>query len=104
MRTVTPLTIVQGRYLAPLDEVDAHREAHFAFADGLVAGGRLLMAGRRTPPDGSILVFRGDDGEGALDALAADPYVSAGVVAYEVVAVFTPGRYAPELAAALVAG
>ncbi len=104
MSAVTPLTVIQGQYLTPIAEVDAHREAHLAFIAGLIADGRVVMAGRRTPADGSILVFRGDDADAALLALEDDPYIAAGVVAYDAVGVFTPGAHAPELAAALTAG
>jgi uncharacterized protein YciI len=101
MSTVTPLTVIQGQYLTPIAEVDAHREAHLAFMAGLVAGGRVVMAGRRTPADGSIIVFRGADADAALRVLEEDPYVAAGVVAHAAVGVFTPGTHASELAAAL---
>lgn len=103
MSTFTPLTIVRGDYVAPLADVDAHRGAHLAFADDLIARGVLVLAGRRTPPDGSIMVLRGGDGAAALAALAGDPYVAADVVRYEVVGTFTPGRHAPELAGLLAA-
>jgi len=98
MSTITPLTVIKGTYLAPLDQVDAHRDAHIAFLKDLVADGRVILGGRRNPPDGSILVFRGGDSDAVLTAMAKDPYVLAGVVGYELVGVFTPGTHAPELA------
>lgn len=101
MTTVTPLTVIQGRYVAPLEQVDAVRDAHIVFVDGLVAAEKLVLAGRRTPPDGSILIFLGGDSDAALATLADDPYVIAGVVDYELGGVFTPGRHAPEFAAFL---
>lgn len=104
MSAVTPLTVIQGRYLTPIAEVDAHRDAHLAFIAGLIADGRILLAGRRTPADGSILVFRGDDAGAALTTLEDDPYIAAGVVAYDAVGVFTPGAHAPELASVLTPG
>ena len=104
MSAVTPLTVIQGRYLTPIAEVDAHRDAHLAFIAGLIADGRILLAGRRTPADGSILVFRGDDAGAALTTLEDDPYIAAGVVAYDAVGVFTPGAHADAFAAGLTAG
>jgi len=103
MSAITPLTVIKGSYLASLDEVDAHRDAHLAFLKEHVAAGRAILGGRRTPPDGSILVFRGGDADAVLATMANDPYVLAGVVAYELVGVFTPGTHAPELAAFLAA-
>ena len=103
MSAITPLTVIKGSYLASLDEVDAHRDAHLAFLKEHVAAGRAILGGRRTPPDGSILVFRGGDPDVVLATMANDPYVLAGVVSYELVGVFTPGTHAPELAAFLAA-
>lgn len=98
MSTITPLTVIKGTYLASLDAVDAHRDAHLAFLKEHVAAGRTILGGRRTPPDGSILVFRGGDADAVLATMANDPYVLAGVVGYELVGVFTPGTHAPQLA------
>lgn len=103
MSTITPLTVIQGQYLTPIAEVDAHREAHLAFIAGQIAEGRILMAGRRTPADGSILIFRGGDPDAALRVLEDDPYIVAGVVAYNAVGVFTPGAHADAFAAGLTA-
>ena len=62
------------------------------------------MAGRRTP--GGRLDPRLPRGrrDAALRALEDDPYIAAGVVAYDAVGMFTPGAHAPALAAALTAG
>lgn len=104
MSEITPLVVVTGEYLTPIAEVDAHREAHLEFIAALVSEGRVLMAGRRTPPDGSVIVFRGSEPDEALRLLDDDPYRAAGLVAYDAVGVFTPGVHAPALAAALRAG
>jgi len=95
------LTVIRGTYLAPLEEIDALRDAHLAFLDGLVAAGVLLAAGRRSTQDGSLLIFRGVDGESALAHLADDPYAHGGVARYEAEGTFTPGRFAAELGPAL---
>lgn len=91
------MVVVLGRYTAPLDEVDVHRERHLGFIRGLVDERRLLAAGRREPADGSVLLFAGDDAQDALALLAEDPYALAGVVEYEAVAVFAPGAVAEGL-------
>lgn len=93
-----PITVVLGTYTVPIAEVDVHRDAHLAFIDGVMAGGALLAAGRQATRPGSVLLFRGVDGDGALAQLADDPYLDAGVVRYEAAATFTPGRHAPPLA------
>lgn len=70
-------------YLRPLDEVDAHRPAHFEFMAGLEAQGLVVGAGRRQPPVGGIVLLDVDTEEEARTIFAADPYVIAGVAEYE---------------------
>ena len=75
----------------------ARGEQHLGFVRGLIDEKRLLAAGRRDPPDGSVLLFAGDDAQDSLALLAEDPYALAGVVEYEAVAVFAPGAVAEGL-------
>ena len=91
------MVVVFGKYTAPLEQVDEHRERHLGFVRGLVDEGRLLAAGRRREGDGSVLLFAGDDPEDALSLLGEDPYALAGLVRYESAAVFTPGAVGPGL-------
>lgn len=101
MSTITPLTVVQGTYTVPTDQVDEHRGAHLAFVDALIAEGALLAAGRTPDQRGSILIVRAPDGEAATAVLAGDPYLAAGVVTYASAGTFTPGRHVPQLASLL---
>jgi uncharacterized protein YciI len=56
------------------------RAEHLALAEEARARGRLVLAGAFDPPDGALLVFRGD-GPGDAEAFArADPYVRNGLV------------------------
>lgn len=58
-----------------------YRAAHVAHARAAFERGELLFAGALAdPPDGAVLVFRGDSPEAAERFAAADPYVEAGVV------------------------
>ena len=84
------MIIVRGRYLAPLEDVDAVRADHVGWIAEHVAAGTVVAAGRTTPPDGSVMLFAGFDPDAALEVLADDPYVAAGVAEYRVEAVFTP--------------
>lgn len=92
-----PLTVVLGTYLAELAEVDAVRAEHLAWIDKHVAAGRVLIAGRRTPPDGSVIIMRGLDAEAAHALLEDDPYAINGLVRYDVAGIFTPGKRATGL-------
>lgn len=75
-------------YLLIYDVVDDYvtrraplRAAHIAHARASVERGELVLGGAlANPPDGAILLFRGDSPE-AADAFArADPYVLNGLV------------------------
>ena len=92
------LTVVLGTYLADLDEVDANRPAHLEWIDGQVAAGRIVVAGRRTPPDGSVLLLRGVDAEAAHALMDEDPHAQKGLVRYDVAGVFAASRYSPDVA------
>jgi len=63
-----------------IDKRMPHREAHLALVRGAQARGELVMAGALgDPPDGALLVFRGDSGEIAERFARADPYVLQGL-------------------------
>ena len=84
------MIIIRGTYLAPIEDVDAVRADHVGWIGEHIASGTVIAAGRTTPPDGSVLLFRGSDADAALELLVDDPYVAAGVAAYRVEAVFMP--------------
>jgi len=92
------LTVVLGTYLADLETVDANRPAHLEWIDEQVAAGRIVVAGRRTPPDGSVLLLRGVDAEAAHELMEQDPHAKKGLVRYDVAGVFAASRYAPGVA------
>ena len=57
------------------------RNAHLAHARASLEAGGLLLAGALAdPPDGAVLVFRGESPEVAEEFARNDPYVKNGVV------------------------
>ena len=59
----------------------AHRPAHLARVREAHARGELMLAGALgDPPDGALLVFRGETPEVAERFARADPYVTGGLV------------------------
>ena len=56
------------------------RAEHLALAERAHRGGRLHLAGALDPPDGALLVFRGDGPADAEAFARADPYVRNGLV------------------------
>jgi uncharacterized protein len=58
-----------------------HREAHLGLVRAAHARGELLLAGALgDPPDGALLVFRGESADTAEGFARADPYVVQGLV------------------------
>jgi hypothetical protein len=57
------------------------RDEHLALARAAEGRGELVLAGALSdPPDGAVLVFRGDTPAAAEAFAAADPYVARGLV------------------------
>jgi uncharacterized protein YciI len=58
-----------------------YREAHLRMVREAHERGHLVMAGALgTPPDGALLVFRGESPAAVEDFARADPYVREGLV------------------------
>lgn len=74
------------RYRKPLDQIDAHLEAHRAYLRDLNARGLVLASGPLDPRNGGALLIRipDDAPDSVLDAIRDnDPFVKAGVAQYE---------------------
>ena len=74
-------------YLFMYDVVDDYvtrraplREAHLGLARAAVARGELVLGGALNPPEGVVLLFRGDSPAAAEAFAQADPYVQNGLV------------------------
>ncbi len=78
------LCLILLEYVRPLGEVDALMEAHVAFLERGFAEGVFLVAGRREPRTGGVILCRGIAED--IEALAqTDPFVTSGVATVEVV-------------------
>ena len=71
-----------SKYSAPLAEVDALRDEHLSYLDGLEKRGLVVTAGRQDPPVGGVILFNVDTEDEARELIAADPYVLRGVAEY----------------------
>ncbi len=58
-----------------------YRKSHLLHAMAAYERGEIIMAGAlANPPDGAVLIFKGDSPKVAVDFAKADPYVLNGVV------------------------
>lgn len=83
--------VMISTYTVPIEEVDKLRGAHLAFLDGLESEGKVVSAGRRTPPVGGVVVLNVATEAEARQIMAHDPYVLGGVGEYEAVG-YSPSR------------
>jgi uncharacterized protein YciI len=70
-------------YLQPLDVIERVRPAHLAWLEDQVAAGHVVLAGRREPPTGAVIITGDIAAEQAEALIASDPYQQAGLVRYE---------------------
>ncbi len=78
-------------YLKPLEELDQFYPGHHAWLTKYYASGHFLGSGRRTPPDGGLIIGRAESKEEFLAFLAEDPFQQNGAAKYEVYE-FNPGQ------------
>ncbi|WP_332686525.1 YciI family protein [Devosia sp.] len=82
-------------YIAPLDQVDQHVEAHMVWVKQGYERGWFLASGRKDPRTGGVILARGDRSE--IEAyIATDPFMISGVTRYDVTEVVL-SRAAPGL-------
>ncbi|MCO5991859.1 YciI family protein [Actinoallomurus rhizosphaericola] len=75
--------VILLRYHAPLESIDALKEAHYANPDGVFAKGMVHLAGPLEPRTGGVIIA---DGERAAveAAVASDPFVTSGAATAEI--------------------
>jgi uncharacterized protein YciI len=88
--------VLELTYTAPLDEIDALREAHMEWVDEQFEAGVFVVSGRKKPLDGGVILAVGDDRDRIEAVVASDPFVQEEVCAYRVTE-FTASRTAPGL-------
>ena len=90
--------IVTLTYTAPLERVDAYLPAHRAWLEEHTARGLFLMAGRKVPRDGGIIIAHAADRAELEAALRDDPFAQAGLATYAITE-FIPTMTAEALSA-----
>lgn len=98
-RSEGALCAVVLTYVRPLNEVDAQMARHVAWLDAGFAEGAFLVAGRRDPRTGGVILMRGT-AEDVAAVAATDPFVTSGVATVEVIA-FNASFAQAEIAALL---
>ncbi|MCM2579901.1 YciI family protein [Streptomyces meridianus] len=88
--------VLELTYTAPVEEIDALREAHLAWLDEQYEAGVFVVSGRKNPGDGGVILAVGDDRDRIEAIAASDPFAQEDVCAYRITE-FTATRTAPPL-------
>ena len=91
------MILILIRYVKPIEEVEAHTEAHRAFVRGLVAEGRLIVSGPREPRTGGVLLTTFETEVEAMKRMVDDPFFEHGIAEYEAIR-FHPAKHDPRFA------
>ncbi|MFI8360122.1 YciI family protein [Streptomyces sp. NPDC085612] len=90
--------VMELAYTAPIEAVEEHMDAHFAWLDGHYASGVFLASGRKVPRDGGIVLAAGVSRAEIERIAAEDPFAVAGVCTYRITE-FIASRTSSDLAA-----
>ena len=85
-------------YIRPLAEVEAVLDAHSRYLDSAFQRGAFLLSGRKDPWTGGIIFARAASRDDLERIIAEDPFLTAQVAMYEIIA-FRPTRASADLAA-----
>jgi uncharacterized protein YciI len=76
--------LLLGRYLKPIDEVEAHLDAHRDWVREHAQAGVFIAAGREVPLQGGLIVATGVTRDEVDAIIAKDPYFIEKVAEYDV--------------------
>ncbi|MDD2464432.1 MAG: YciI family protein [Desulfobulbus sp.] len=76
--------IISLHYIADLDEIDQHLDAHVVYLKRQYAAGNFLASGRKVPRTGGVILASVSNREKLTSILAEDPFQKAGLAEYTV--------------------
>ncbi|MDB5203738.1 MAG: cyclohydrolase [Ferruginibacter sp.] len=71
--------IIQLKYIAALEEIDAAMKAHMAYLKKYYDKEIFLLSGRRVPRNGGIILAAGDDKAAIKKIAEEDPFYKKGL-------------------------
>ncbi|MCQ6282980.1 GTP cyclohydrolase [Bacillus sp. EB600] len=82
-------------YKQPLEKVDEYLQEHRLYLEKNFKLGNFIIAGRRNPPTGGVILINQPSKEQVIDIIKEDPFYSNDIADYELIE-FTPSKYAAE--------
>jgi len=77
--------VIELRYTASLQKIDAHMPAHVAFLKKYYDAGTFLVSGRKIPRDGGIIVAGATSREDIERIVCEDPFVAKGLADFRII-------------------
>lgn len=71
--------IIDLRYIAPLEQLDAHMPEHMKFLDICYKENIFLTSGRKVPRTGGIIIAQAESKEALEEIMAEDPFCKNGL-------------------------
>jgi uncharacterized protein YciI len=77
--------VIELRYTASLDEIDAQMTAHVTFLKKYYASGHFVVSGRKIPRDGGIIVATGTSRRDIEAIIREDPFCKNGLAEFRII-------------------
>lgn len=88
--------IISLSYVKPLEDVEAHLEAHVDYLKRFYGSGEFLASGRKVPRTGGVIFAVAESRERIEEIVRQDPFHENGVAEFEITE-FAPTMTAQEL-------
>lgn len=76
--------LLLGRYTAPADQVEPHRDGHLAWVQEHAAQGHFIAGALEAGGVGGAIVAKASSRDEVEAWTAADPFIAAGVFTYDI--------------------
>jgi uncharacterized protein YciI len=77
--------VIELRYTASLDKIDAHMTAHVQFLKKYYASGHFVISGRKIPRDGGIILATGASRDEIETIIREDPFCKKGLAEFRII-------------------
>jgi uncharacterized protein YciI len=84
------------QYIRPLAAVEHYMDQHIAFLEKFYKSGQFILAGRRKPKSGGLIICRASSRKEVEQIIAEDPLDKLQLALYEIIE-FEPTSYVNEL-------
>jgi len=85
--------VITSEYRKPVEFIDQYLEEHRKFLDQYIGKGVILVAGRKVPRTGGVIIARAESKEAMEKIMGEDPFSLHGIAVYEVTE-FAPTKVA----------